>query len=587
MGGRPLAAFTHGLMADISTVRVFEGGVAGPILGAPTSALRIARLADGRIVYAVGQTHHVSSAPAYLPSEELHVYGLLYSGYDEVSDAAFVAGEIVQESSATVFAGGSISARTEQSVEANIVAAVAVIAAVFPTAILSGGGTITAIVQRTGEASLAASSTLWAYAEVSYPLGATISGVGSLVASPFPAAILSGTGSLAARTDNITAAISGQGRLTGEAYQGQLTEATLTGVSALRATAESGGRGYAELPVFVGLGGDTAYGQGYGSLPLLVSRETNGESVYVPPPINRGYGNLPFIIGAGVVNEVSIGTGSAALLAFVGLAGDYAYGFASGSLPVPTGDGYGGFIPDDALVLFSPMLSSSSITQQLDLVMILTSSGQLTSVLSMTREQALELLSALEQSSSFSLLGVYAMSLLSGTSGVSLGALNVGDRADLYDDAAVWVVNLDTNASVQYEQYGFNSFFKRGNDYYGVANDGIYKLSGDTDAGGPISALLEFGRTDLGYVHEKRVKNVHIGASSGSPLHVKISTDGREYTYAAQTSGVAMRYRPVKVGWAVRGYYWNFTVTNPDGADFDLESAVLTPIPLGRRGYGN
>lgn len=585
MGGQPLSAFTHGLMADISTVRVFEGGVAGTVLGTPSSDLRVARLESGQIVYAVGSTYYISTAPAYLPGEELYVYGLLYSGYDEVSAAEFVASEMVQESSARLEGVGSISARAEQFVEASIAGAGSMVAVPFPTASIAGSGAITAFAEQESEATASSVSTLWSYAEVTYPTTAYIAGVGSLIASPFPSATVAGVGSLTANT--MLTAISSRSRLIGEAYQGQLTEAALTGVSALRATAELGGRGYAELPVFVGLGGDTAYVQGYGSLPMLASGATNGESAFVPEPINRGYGNLPFIVSTGLVNEISIGTGSADLPVFVGAAGDYDYGFGYGELPTLFGASYGGFIPDDMVVLISSALAEPRISQQLDLVMVLSSSGELVSTLSLTREQVLALLSVLQHSSSFSVLGAYAMSLLSGARGVSLEAVNVGNSADLYDTGAVWVVNLDTNASVQYDQYGFNSFFRRGNYYYGVANDGIYELSGDTDAGNPINALLDLGRTDLGYTHEKRVKNVHVGASAGGVLNVKVSADGQEYTYPAQTSGGAMRYRPVKVGWAVKGYYWNFTVTNPGGSDFDIESAVLTPIPLARRGYGN
>lgn len=581
MEGQPIGAFTHGLMADISTVRALENGVAGTVLGAPSTDLRIARLASGHIVYAVGSVYAISAAPAYLPSEDLYVYGLLYSGYDEVSTAEFVADELVKESAAMISGTGSLSADVEQFVEASISGVGSLVASPFPSATLSGVGSLAATVEQASEASIPGVGTVWAYAEVSYPLTATISGTGSIVASPFPTATLSGVGTITARTE-ISAVVNGRGRLTAEAYRGQLTEAALVGIGKLFATAEVGGRGYAELPVFVGLGGDTDYAQGYGTLPLFASGPTNGESDFVPEPINRGYGNLPFIVGAAFATEISIGTGSGDLPLFVGVAGDYDYGLGRGDLPMFVGAGYGGFVPDDMLVLMSSVLGTMPLTQQIDLVLILNSDGGLTSSLTLTREQAMALLSSLQHSSSFSMLGTYGLTMLSGLHGLSLESLTVGSRADLYDNGAVWVVNLDTNASVQYERYGFNSFFHRGSEYYGVANDGIYKLSGDTDAGDPIDALVEFARTNLGKTQAKRLSAVYL-AASGNTLVLKVVTPGRTNLYTARWGGADMRNQRVAPGKGLQSAYWQFSVLNQNGEDFDLGGLEFLPIVTQRR----
>ena len=588
--GNPIGSFTHGLMTDVSSISVFESGVVVATLAVnqPTTQIRIARLVDGRIVYGIDTgVFHISAAPAYLPPEDLYVYGMLYSGYDEVSTAAFVAGDLLIETGATISGAGSLAALTEQFVEASVVGAGALIASVFTTANISGLGSLVARAEQFVDASVTGSGSLWTYAEASYPTIAYLGGTGSLVASAFPTATLNGVGSLAASTEP-AATLTGRGRLTAtESYQGQLIEATINGAGGFLVFADVGGRGYSALPTIVGLGGDTAYGQGRGDLPYFISGAINGQSGYVPAAATRGYGNLPFIVGAARGVDIGIGTASMSLSAFAGVAGDYSYGFGSGSLPTFVGAGYSGYVPDDMLLLISPALGTMPLDQRLDLIVVLNSSGTLTSTLSLTREQALALLSALQHSSSFSMLGVYSMSALSALSGLSLETVGVENRPDLYDNGAVWVVNLDTNASVQYEQYGFNSFFRRGNDYYGVANDGIYELSGATDAGNPISAVIDVGQSNLGYTHEKRVKNVRVGIGSTGPLHFKVAADGQEYTYPMRTSGTAMRYRPVEIGWAVKGYYWNFTLTNPDGADFNTESIVLTPIPLARRGHAN
>lgn len=585
--GSPLSAFTHGLMTDVSTVSVFESGSIVATLGAnaPGTKIRIARLSDGRIVYSIGNAFHISTASAYLPQENLYVYGMLYSGYDEVSSAAFVASDLISETTATIAGIGSLTAIAEQFVEARISGAGSFIASRFTTANISGTGAFSVVAEQATESSIAGVGNFWVYAEASRPPTATIAGVGSLGASPFPTAIIAGVGSLSAFTNGSqSATISGVSRLVIEAYQGRLTESTISGIGKLLAFADVGGRGYGELPLFVGIGGDTDYIQGYGTLPLFVSGAINGQSDYVPPEINRGYGNLPFIVGSARGVDIGIGTGSAVLPLFVGVAGDYNYGFASGNLPMFVGVSYGDFIAADEMILISPMLGSMSFEQQIDLVMIFTSTGQLESAQAMTRLQALELLSAMQAASALDMLGVYGYSFRSDMQGLSVQTLNIGARPDLHAGGVVWAINRETGASSQYEQYGFNSFFQRADKYYGVADDGIYLLEGDTDAGAPIDALIETGRTNLGYTNEKRVRDVYLGVGSSNELYLKVDVDNQTYVYSMRTSGQAVKNRPVEVGWGVKGDYWDFTLVNPDGADFNLASISFMPIPLARRG---
>lgn len=602
--GEPIGSFTHGLMTDVSSISVFESGVVVATLATnqPTTKIRIARLTDGRIVYGIDTgVFHVSTAPAYLPSEDLYVYGMLYSGYDEVSSAAFVAGDLLSETSATISGVGSLTALVEQFVEASIGGAGTLIASPYPSATLAGAGTLAAWAEQFVEASIGGTSSLWVYAETSYPTTAylngagslivslpstaTLSGVGSLIASPYPTATLDGVGTLTASTSQMTAAtLAGLWRLVvTEAYQGQLTGVSIAGASGLIAFADVGGRGYGELPAFVGLGGDTKYGQGHGDLPYFVSGTTNGQSGYVPAAITRGYGNLPMFVGAARGVDIGIGTATASLPVFVGVAGDYSYGFGSGSLPMFVGAAYGGYIPDDMLVLISPALGTMPLTQQIDLILLLNSDGRLTSTLSMTREQALELLSALQQSSSFSMLGAYSMSTLSALHGASLAAFNINNRADLQDSGAVWVVNLDSNASVQYEQYGFNSFFQRGADYYGVANDGIYKLAGNTDDGEPIDALVEFAKSNFGVPQDKTMPNIYLAAASDGALVLKVVTGSNTLYYTARSNSIELDKHRVDLGRGLQGMYWQFSVMNQNGDDFSVAGMEFLPIASKRR----
>jgi len=99
MEGQGIHTFSHGLLADLSGVWVYESGV--KVLRLSTSyngadALRIVRQNDGSIVYllmqASGTVAHSSTAPgSVLP---LYGYGYLYSGGDSINSADIAPGEV-------------------------------------------------------------------------------------------------------------------------------------------------------------------------------------------------------------------------------------------------------------------------------------------------------------------------------------------------------------------------------------------------------------------------------------------------------------------------------------------------------------
>ncbi len=589
MEGSPISAFTHGLMTDVSSISVFESGVLVTTLATnqPTTEIRIARLSDGRIVYAIDTgVFYTSTAPAYLPSEDLYMYGMLYSGYDEVSSAEFVAADLIAETTATIAGAGSLSAIAEQFVEASIGGIGSLIASPFPSASIAGAGTLAAIAEQATEVSIVGNGNFWIYAEASRPAMAMIGGAGSIVASPFPTASIAGVGSLSAFTANSqSVTLSGISHLTVvEAYHGLLAEAAIAGTGNLLAYADVGARGSGDLPLFVGIGGDTDYIQGYGTLPLFVSGAVNGQSDYVPPEINRGYGNLPFFVGAARGIDIGIGTGSADLPLFVGVAGDYDYGFARGDLPMFFGAAYSGFIPDDTLVAISPMLATGALDTQRDIVMIFTSTGQIASTLVLDRIQALELISAIQSASTLDTLGIYGFSVVSSARVVSLQTTSLNNLPDLPTTGVVWVVNQETNASSQYEGYCFNSFFTRAGVAYGVAADGVYRLEGATDAGAQIDALANIGKLDMATTLQKMLPSVYLGASSTAPLKLEVDADGTVYTYETRSSedGTFKQHR-VDLGRGLKANMLGLTLKNKDGADFEIASVDLLTAAGTRR----
>lgn len=515
MEGAPISDFPYGVMVDTAAIYSFESGSAVALASGNTPDLpfRIARLADGRIVYSVGsEVVRISAIDTYDVFDELYVYGLLYSGHDEVTTSEFKTGELASEIDAMLTGSGDLVVR------------------MLPLATLDGSGDLL----------------------VSFAMGVMLNGYGTLTAE----------------------------------FSGRVSfvDADLTGSGGLTATLDGGGQASFSMPAMQFLASDMESEYlGFGSVVLPMFTATGSESTFVPAMPTTGYINLPFYVVWGDGSETDIGTGAINLPEYQFIASEGEYGIGSADLPLFYAGGYGGFMDDDEIILFSTGLATSQQTQAIDLVMILNSSGELTSTFSLTREQVLALMSSLSQLSSFSMLGVYGLGLLSDMRVVSLEALNVENQADLNSDGAVWVVNLDSNASVQYEHYGFNSFFQRGNDYYGVANDGIYKLSGSTDAGSPIEALVEFAKSNFGVAQEKTMPNVYLSAASDGALVLKVVTGKQTLFYTARSSSVELDKHRVDLGRGLQGTFWQFSVMNQNGDDFNVAGMEFLPIASKRR----
>jgi len=411
---------------------------------------------------------------------------------------------------------------------------------------------------------------------------ATLRGSGELTARPLPRAVLTGEGALNASF--ATAVIlSGEGNLFGEFVLVVASgEGVLTGSGELTGEGESFGRGSIVLLPLTVSGGDYDYpANGYTELPLFTFSASEAEFVPMAPTV--GYVNLPFLSVWGEGSEVDIGNGSISLPMFLVMASESEYGIGSASLPYLLTSGSGGFIAEDEMQLFSTMLATSKHVPTIDLVMVLTSEGIIASSFELERNKVLELMSSLENSSVFSLSGVYGLTLLSGANVASLEGYSVDDRPDLFENGAVWVLNLDTNATTRYEEYGFNSFFERDGKYYGVANDGIYFLEGNRDVEEPINALVELVNADLGSKKSKRVGEAYIHAASEGALVLKVTVEGETYYYAARSSSEYLASHRAAPGKGLNGVYWRFGVVNQDGDDFTLAGVQYSPAVNDRK----
>ena len=153
-----------------------------------------------------------------------------------------------------------------------------------------------------------------------------------------------------------------------------------------------------------------------------------------------------------------------------------------------------------------------------------------------------------------------------------------------------WVVNTEGAMPIsQYDNYTFNSLAYSPDQMLGCADEGLYILDGETDAGAPINANLTSLMLNFGTSKLKRMSTAYMGYTSSGRLLLKVRSvdqglfvehwfEGRNVN--AQTPPGQNR---MKLGKGMRSRYWSFELVNVDGADFELDSMELYPVVLDRR----
>jgi hypothetical protein len=146
----------------------------------------------------------------------------------------------------------------------------------------------------------------------------------------------------------------------------------------------------------------------------------------------------------------------------------------------------------------------------------------------------------------------------------------------------VWVFNARTGAVSRYLRYGFDSFAQIGGHYFGVAEDGVYLLEGNTDAGQRIEARAGTGLLDLGAKELKHVSAVYLDAASDGVLSVRVQAGQQQYTYQARRASQYNAQQRVDTGRGLRATHYSFELLN-GGADFELDSMDVNVAKSARR----
>ena len=140
-----------------------------------------------------------------------------------------------------------------------------------------------------------------------------------------------------------------------------------------------------------------------------------------------------------------------------------------------------------------------------------------------------------------------------------------------------WAFNTESMRTSEYQNYDYLMLNKVFGKTIGVAADGIYELTGDTDNTVNIDADVLFGLDSFRTEDLKRVKTVHLGyrADNEGDLNVQIVVDGeekiREYTVRHISSVNGIKRGRATIAKGLKSRYWQYGLKNVAGADFFID----------------
>ncbi|MES2488540.1 MAG: hypothetical protein V4607_02025 [Pseudomonadota bacterium] len=153
---------------------------------------------------------------------------------------------------------------------------------------------------------------------------------------------------------------------------------------------------------------------------------------------------------------------------------------------------------------------------------------------------------------------------------------------------AAWVVNTESGAPSEYQNWNFDSMCRLGDRYYAVSDAGLFLLEGDDDQGAEIAASIRTGDMDFGSAQIKRPLEAHIGYTANGDLVLKVTVEHEgersEYWYRCNkpVNGTATEAK-INLGKGLASRHWQFELMNVNGADFEFEAIHLQMLELSRR----
>lgn len=192
------------------------------------------------------------------------------------------------------------------------------------------------------------------------------------------------------------------------------------------------------------------------------------------------------------------------------------------------------------------------------------------------------LLSRLNASSTFTTKQIIGVLLNSILYAQPLLSARYATGATLIETANTWVLNIETNATSQYDNFGFNSFATTSDGrQLACAEDGIYAINQSVSSTDVVHTLVQFPKTNFGTSAATNVHEVWLGVASHDKLVIKTITEQGTFYYTARTNTDTLDVSRVDLGKGVKSNYWDISLIG--STDLELETIEFFPISTSRR----
>jgi hypothetical protein len=174
--------------------------------------------------------------------------------------------------------------------------------------------------------------------------------------------------------------------------------------------------------------------------------------------------------------------------------------------------------------------------------------------------------------------------LVTDSSAISTIIVTVSDQTESADSWASWVVNYETDAHWRYDNFEYNSFATFNGKTFGCKDNGVYELSGATDAGTAIDAKITTPVSDFDNSAKKRMLKAYLGVKSDGDMVLKVLAEGGNvYYYGVDNTRSSVGGARVNIGRGLTSRYWQFELMNSEGSDFELDAIEFFPVITSRR----
>lgn len=331
-------------------------------------------------------------------------------------------------------------------------------------------------------------------------------------------------------------------------------------------------RGGTSTPRMLTNASDYVLGWSESTLPSMrvASQE---ELIAVGPP--RANVRTKPMLGSGYSLVGEVGRGAVVLPVTIGRASEGNRGEAATALPSPRTIAWA--LAEGEVQMHSFYSGVSAMTAPTEYLVVMDSAGVVTTVIGVT------LVLDGGVSSTATLADSYTLSATLEALMNSRALVGADAPAD-GEPSEVWAVSMaEMPASSTFENFAFTSFGVVAGQAYGVREDGLFMLDGDTDDGAPIRASVSFGKQDFNSKTLKHMSRAYIGASAAGKMYLKIIAEGNEYIYAARDASSELQQQRFDVGRGIKGNYFTFELFNKSGGAFELDNVTFVAADFKRR----